>query len=312
MNARAQQYVFEQIHIEVARNSTDDFNLFHDKHKWQRIRGNPFGGPIALGFQLECLIEDRIRAYRHEHQEDDLIREHGLRYSNYQFTFANVVHPGEPIAIEIKKSQFKPGEDCVLANRVVMKNDAGIVLLGYKKESQRPLFFPENDTAQLPDLNSIADRSLIAGGTWFMKRKFMNTGNAKNFLSGSLVEQSEYFDEIDGKAHFPEIFPVSLISCALLERAFQHGHDFEKEPMVYTNHSITIDRDCLEKLHSNDVVHYVVSEPATRAGDRGLGKTGVGQQLIQCLGLVRDGGVLFSAEIAMAPLQEILKSFPSN
>ena len=28
-----QPFTFDQIHIEVARNATDDFNLFHDKHK---------------------------------------------------------------------------------------------------------------------------------------------------------------------------------------------------------------------------------------------------------------------------------------
>ena len=57
-----QGFIFEQIHIDAARNSSDDFNLFHDKNKWQRIRDNPFGGPIVLGFQLECLIEYRIAA----------------------------------------------------------------------------------------------------------------------------------------------------------------------------------------------------------------------------------------------------------
>lgn len=304
-----QEYVFEQIHIEVARNSTDDFNLFHDKHKWQRIRGNPFGGPIALGFQLEGLIEHQIRAYRQAHQEEALIQKHGLRYSNYQFTFANVVRPGEPVTIEIKKSQFKPGEEGVLANRVVMRNAAGIVLVGYKKESTNPLYSPEDLATGLPDLSRVADRSFIEGGAWFMKRKFMNTGNAKNFLSGSLVEQSEYFDEIDGKAHFPEIFPASLISCALLERAFQKRHNFEKEPMVYTSHGITINRDRLGRLRSNDAVHYLVGEPILREREKGLGKIGASQQIFQCLGMVRDGGILLSAEIAMAPLQEILKAF---
>jgi hypothetical protein len=42
-------------------------------------------------------------------------------------------------------------------------------------------------------------------------------GNAKNFLSGSLAEQSDYFDEIDGLAEYPEIFPCSLTSGALLK-----------------------------------------------------------------------------------------------
>ncbi len=35
-----QRFIYEQIHIDAARNSSDDFNLFHDKNKWQRIRDN--------------------------------------------------------------------------------------------------------------------------------------------------------------------------------------------------------------------------------------------------------------------------------
>ena len=31
--------VYRQIHIDVARNATDDFNPFHDGDKWMRIRG---------------------------------------------------------------------------------------------------------------------------------------------------------------------------------------------------------------------------------------------------------------------------------
>ena len=54
--------VFSQAHIDVARNSTDDFNPFHDPLRWQRIEGNPFGSPIALGFQLEFFATRPARA----------------------------------------------------------------------------------------------------------------------------------------------------------------------------------------------------------------------------------------------------------
>ena len=47
--------LFNQLHIDVARNATDDFNLFHDSKKWQYIKNNPFNGTIVLGFQLESL-----------------------------------------------------------------------------------------------------------------------------------------------------------------------------------------------------------------------------------------------------------------
>ena len=59
-----------QIHIEAARNSTDDFNLFHDKNRWNWVENNPFDGPIALGFQLGCFIEDCVKNFRKDSTDD--------------------------------------------------------------------------------------------------------------------------------------------------------------------------------------------------------------------------------------------------
>ncbi len=301
-------FTFQQIHIDAARNSTDDFNLFHDKNKWNRIHGNPFGGPIALGFQLECLIEYHMRHYRLRNNEDAIIDEHGLKFSNYQITFANVVKPGENIFLEIKKSQFKSGENTTLGNRVVVHGDQGIVLVGHKKESQSPLFSDDIDASTLPDLATVPDRSYLNHGMYFVKRKFMNTGNAKNFLSGSLAEQSDYFDELEEKVVFPETFPVSLVSCALLERAQKEKHDFERAPMAYTQHKISVDRECLKLLKSNDVLHLLIKQPTVIEGAKSLGKSSLAQHVYHCFGLVENGTVLFRSEIAMTPLEEIAKS----
>jgi hypothetical protein len=59
-------YTFPHLHTDTARNSSDDFNRVHDKNKWQRMRGNPFGGPIVVGFQLEYPVKDRMRRYRRQ------------------------------------------------------------------------------------------------------------------------------------------------------------------------------------------------------------------------------------------------------
>jgi hypothetical protein len=303
-----QAFIFLQIHIDAVRNSSDDFNLFHDKNKWQRIRDNPFGGPIALGFQLECLIEYQMCLHRRRHGEDALIARHNLRFSNYQLTFADVVRPDEPVYIEIKPSQLGSGDNITLANRVALKKAAGLVLIGYKKESQRPLFLPDIDLSRLPVLSDLPDRCHIGDSGFFLKRKFMNTGNAKNFLSGSLTEQDDYFDELENKARFPEIFPVSLVSCALLERAHSAGHDFERDPMVYTSHKISIDREHLSMLKSNDVLHLLVRQAEATGGDKGLGRAAASNYLYHCLGVVGDSTPLFRAEIAMTPLDEIVKA----
>ncbi len=294
---------FQQVHIDAARNSSDDFNLFHDRCKWARIHGNPFGGPIALGFQLECLIEDQIRLYRNQHGETSLIENNNLHFSNYQFTFASVVKPGETVHVEVKNSQFKTGENCTLSNRVAIKGPSGLVMFGFKKESQSALFLNDAPLPQLPDLTHQPDRSYVAGTHFFYKRKFMSTGNAKNFLSGSLADQSAYFDEIEERVNFPEIYPAGLISCALLERARHNHHDFEREPMVYTSHNISIDRRLARSLLSNDVLHLLVDEPTALTPEKGPH-----QYLHHCYGLLRSGAILFRAEITMMPLAAILKT----
>jgi len=297
---------FSQIHIEAARNSTDDFNLFHDKNKWQRIRANPFGGPIALGFQLECLIEYQICRHRMANDEADFIRDNGLLFSNYQFAFADVVRPEVEVAVDIRRSQRNSGDDGLLSNRVMLKAEGRPVLIGHKKESARPLALADADIGWLPSLRGTADRSYLEGGEFFLKRKFMNVGNAKNFLSGSLAEQADYFDELEGRVNFPEIFPASLISCALLERAITQGHDFENAPMVYTSHHISINRQKLRRLKSNDRLDILVRSPRQIEPEKGLGKSGVSQSVYECFGVLDDGALLYQAEIALTSLDEIL------
>ncbi len=52
----------------------------------------------------------------------------------------------------------------------------------------------------------------------------------KNFLAGSLVDQHYYFDEMEGSVQFPAMFPVALLSCALLDKAKQVNYAFETNP----------------------------------------------------------------------------------
>ena len=300
-------FLFSQIHIEVARNSTDDFNLFHDKNHWPQIVGNPFAGPIVLGFQLECLIEYQLRLFREKAQESAIIDREQLQFSNYQFTFANVVKPEQAVAVDIRKSVLSTADTPTLSNRVAIKTDAGVVLLGYKKETQTPLCLADSDLSWLPDLKLLDDRSFFSDQHYFIKRKYMNVGNAKNFLSGSLAEQSDYFDELNDKFIFPETFPMALVSCALLERAFKQGHDFKKDPMVYTSHKFSVDRALNARLKSNDQLNILVAPPQIMTSGQGLGASGATQQLYHCYGLLTDNRVLFRAEISLAALTEILK-----
>jgi len=285
-------FCFQQLHIDVSRNATDDFNLFHDPHKWHEIRQNPFQGPIVLGFQLESLIEGQLAEHRKNNEDLKCIIEHNLSYSNYQFNFANAVKPGQQVNVEIRPAQFK---DNILSNRVIVKADGKLALTGFKKESAQPLFLPEQDFSAYPDLKQHPDRSYIGDTGFFLKRKFMNTSNAKNFLCGSFIDQSQYFDELNDKADFPEIFPSSLISCALLEQAMKKQHDFKNNPMVYTQHKISIDKNRLAQLKSNMALHILVRERPEQ------------NDLYECYGLIQQNSILFRGLIGLASLESIIK-----
>jgi hypothetical protein len=283
---------FAPIHIDVARNATDDFNPFHDKNRWQKIVGNPFTGPILLGFQLECLIENQIRLYRKQKQEQQLLAKEGLVFSNYEFKFVNAVLPMQEIEVLIKEAQFKPGDNTSLGNRISLKADGKLAVAGYKRESQAALSPAKIELAALGELNDMPDRSFLPGTDIFLKRKYLTTSNAKNFLSGSLVEQSQYIDELAERIDFPETFPCALLSCALLERAWQQGHDFEREPMVYKSHNFSVDRRCLVKARSNDVLHLLSrhSDPDAKT------------PVYDCFGIIGSEHLLFTARIALMPL----------
>lgn len=298
--------VFTQLHIDVARNSTDDFNLFHDSKNWHKIKDNPFQGAITLGFQLESLLEGKMAEFRRQANEQGLIDEHDLNFSNYQFSFANAIKPGQCVEIEIKASQFKTQPEPVLSNRIMVKSDGRPALLGYKKETRQPLFLADADFSELSDLRQQTDRSFLSNG-YFLKRKFMTTSNAKNFLCGSLRDQTEFFDEIQDIVVFPEMFPCALLSSALLEKALKNHHDFEKNPMVYTSHKISVDTRQLAQLKSNDALQILI-KPADDTNEHDFGESSATALDYECYGLLDNHGLLFRALISLAPLELILQS----
>ncbi len=300
-------FTFEQIHIEVARNASDDFNLFHDKHKWLQINHNPFKGPIVLGYQLNTLIEYQMRLYREAHHENQIIDENNLRFSNYQITFINALRPKTPFELTIKKTLIKTIPNLTLGNRIAIKSKDKTILLGFKKETQNPLFLENYHFKRLPNLNVIQDKTIIPGTEFFLKRKFLNNGNVKNFLSGSLAEQSDYFDELSHKAQYPEVFPCSLTSGALLEKAQLENHDFKRNPMVYTSQDITVDRVYLNKLKNDDKL-YILVKQHPESSNNTLNQTNIMLRTYDCFGLLHNHDVLFRVRMNLVPLEEILKS----
>lgn len=302
---------FEQIHIDVARNATDDFNPFHDPGRWQNITPNPFGGPIALGFQMEFLAADRICRVRRQAGSNDGVDAPGYAFGNYDFNFANALHAGEPFDVDVRKTITGRHRGDGPSNRVVLRKRSGeLVLLGSQSETAAPRHLGDWTPAVLPPTEGCADRSQVADSGFFLKRKFLNTSNGKNFAVGALCEQADYFDELSEKIHFPALFTAALVSCALLEKGLHAGYDFASDPLVYLNHQISVDNRIQAQLRSNDRLDILVSEPVLISDNAGLGGTAPEQQQYHCFGIVPHRGLLFRARVRLVPLHALLDRLP--
>ena len=311
LSMKENQFIFEQIHIEVARAASDDFNLFHDKHKWLQVTHNPFKGPIVLGFQLNTLIEHQVKLHREAQHELDIIAENQLRFSNYQITFVNALRPKQELSLDIKKTLITTIPELSLSNRIAIKSQGKTILLGHKKETKAPLFLADTDLTGLPDLNDIPDKTMVPGTEFFLKRKWMTNGNVKNFLSGSLAEQSDYFDELAHVANYPEVFPCSLTSGALLEKAQMESHDFKRNPMVYTSQEFSVDREYLSQVKNNDKLHILVKQlPESKQNT--LNHTNIMLRTYECFGLLENRALLFRIKLNLVPLEEIIKNLSSK
>ena len=298
-------FCFQQIHIDAVRNSTDDFNPFHDPHKFQRIRGNPYKPTIVLGFQLECLIEYLVNLHRDEQGEQGFVAEHGLYFSNYQLTFANALLPGEPFRVEVKPTVMKLDPPS-LSNRVVARKSDSMIILGHRRETTAPLYAPGDDFRMIADDMLAKPQALATDSQYYLKRKYISAGNAKNFTAGSLCDQYYYFDVLENRVNYPDMYPCALTSCALLEKAVSEGYDFLANPMVYIAHNISIDQRVSRSLHTNEELRIIVHGPQQVAGEKGLGKSELAQQLFCCLGIIRDNQTLYYAEVLMASLEDIV------
>lgn len=283
------EIVYTPLHIDVARYASDDFNPFHDRHKWRDIAGNPFGGPIALGFQLGAFVIEAVR----DAWLAAALPHAGHRYSTLQLRFVDAARAGDRLEIDVKRAAVKADE---ISSRFVLKRNGRTALLGSLHAGSQASYATAADDADFARaLDALPDRQIVPGGAWFLKRKYMLTSNAKNFLSAAGIDSFRYFDELEDRVQFPEIYPASLISSALLERGIHRHHDFVREPMVYAQHLITTDRDVLTRLRSNDRLNLVVSEaPAGQA-----------RTLHHCRAYTARGERLFTAEISLVTLASL-------
>ena len=293
---------FDQLHIDVARNTTDDFNPFHDPRRWQLIRENPFGSPIVLGFQTAFLISDRVEALhrgKHGVPGSDAFP---LAFSNYEFRFVGALRPGEVFDVQLRKTVDKIASGGGIATRALIRKQSGEpVLMGSVSETSTPKFLTDAKPTGLPRLAELADRQPVPDSNYFLKRKYLTTSNGKNFVLAGLAAQQDYFDELAEQIAFPPLFTVALASCALLEKGWQSGYDFHADPVVYTTHQISVDRRLQASLRSNDRLHLLVDGPLRVPDDR-TSEPPAGSQTYHVFGLIADNAVLFRARMQLANL----------
>ncbi len=80
-----------------------------------------------------------------------------------------------------------------------------------------------------------------------------------------------------------------------LEQAMKKHHDFKNNPMVYTQHKISIDKKLLAQLKSNMALHILVRECSDQ------------NDSYECYGLIQQNLILFRGLIGLASLESIVK-----
>lgn len=295
-----------QLHIDVARNATDDFNPFHDPRRWKNIRHNPFGGPIALGFQLVALAMDRVTQHREASREPHGLQADGPDFTVLRFSFTGAVQARTALQVQVRKTRDRLAEAGEISNRILIRDErANAVLLGSQKDCTKVAGLAEKRPLLDRPLTEIEDRTLVGNG-FFLKRKYLMTSNAKNFCTASLVPQHRYIDELADKVCFPPSFPLALTSCALLERARSEDHDFERQPFIYTEQRFVIDNRRSRRLQSNQPIHFLAGPQRTVHTTGGLRGAQAARVTQHCIAMLDNGETLFEGALTLAPLEAVI------
>ncbi len=296
------RYRFRQVHIDVARNSTDDFNPLHDPNKWHTVARNPFGGTLVSVPQLECLIEYLVGRNR-VGTEARIAQRFGLDFCNYHFSFAGALACGEEFSVRLRHAILKRRGAISLCSHVRVSGRRKLILVGSVRRTAKPLYLPAAQFSGLTDPEQHADITYVPGTPYFLKRKFLSTGNAKNFVAGSLADQAYYFDEVSGRVNFPDMMPVSYIASALYEKGAADNIDYRVSPMLCARHLISVDQRLARGLASNDRIHILVEGPAIVRGAPALAGLHAPTLRYSCYGLIRDSRLLFRSLVFLVPLR---------
>jgi hypothetical protein len=221
-----------------------------------------------------------------------------LRFSSFEFNFANSIGVGDSIDVDFKKGRLSKNDSGKqYSTRVCLKANGKPAIIGFKRDGEYPTLSPELPEILLSQLKDAPDRSFILDGQYFLKRKWMIVGNAKNFLLSAFADQTLFIDEFANKVTFPQMYPLALLSSAMLERAQASEYDLVKNPLIYTSQHLSIDKFQLKQLRSNDALHILVRQPTVLPS---------GIQRYECFGYVNQQTPLFIAQVDLIEVAKLV------
>jgi hypothetical protein len=233
-----------------------------------------------------------------------------FRFSAYEFSFANCVRPDDEVSLSVKSGKWSNGEGpSIFSRRLILKANKKPAIIGHKREANDMTLPLPSKLPPMHMLNDLSDRDLVPGTKYFLKRKYMIVGNAKNFLASAGAEQSLFIDEFADKVDFPEMYPLGLISSALLERAVFEDIDLISHPMIYASQKLCIDKRQLEELRSNDAINILVG-PDISADANEFGPESSNKKLViqECVAYGKEEKPLFIAKVCLIPLNSLIKA----
>ena len=297
---------FTQAAIDRARLASRDPNLVHDPQCWQSVSGNPFGGPIVLGFQMVGLVEQALRRCRAEQGEDIFVRDHRLSCSHYQLNFLKAVRPDEPVTVEIKDTRYTDTPDLQLNNRVLLRADDHLALMGHKREAFGPLLLEDYDFTEVDELDTAASGTYLRCCNHFLVRRVLRLSAARQFTAGCGEPLTASDLNLGPSAPgFSEVYPLALISGALVRKAANDGWNLRSTPLVYKSHELCIDRDKLAAVEDGCRLALLVTQRVID-GVSERRPAGIDYENL-CFGVLPDRSILFRARLIVSALASTLK-----
>jgi len=297
----AAEYRFGQIHIDVARNSTDDFNPFHDPHRFDRILATPTPAdrprlsarvplPVFPGRASAVAVRRPGCAG-------------GATLSQLQFHLRPTPCARRSPA---RSSQADRPEDrpARIVERVLVKKSGRAVLLVRIRDTPEPVVVAAGDLPLAVDLRWLRPRG-AAGHAMVPHKRSSSTRPTPRTSRRSAVDQALLLRRDCREGPLPRALPCALASCALLEAGLERGPRLRCRPdgVRRAPHQRGPGGWQLRCAATN-VLHILARGPTTVAA-AGLGGRRTRAPALPLRRPRAGSAGVYAADIDLAPLQAI-------